>query len=425
VRAERDDLRKSTMAAQINVAKLKAQVNDQERMSVRERDDHESQLRSVKSQLDDTKRQLDSQTIRLRAAERSLADAREDLERERAHARNLLSLHQSSPNADRAQKHNAEVRKLEDLLQQSRLRQAELGKINATQLDEINTLNRRVKRLEGELEVLQSRNPATTAGAAGDRALHSQLTIAKGQLADARAQLAQQDREFKQRINDKSSQHELRDEISQLKKKQLDSVQTKVKLEEQIRSLQRQVSRLESDLKIYSAAGSNDKDISRLQQLQSELSALHEDSSQKEIKSQRTIRRLNHEIDSLRSHIEILMRDLQRVKKENQRRIASKEEHKPSALTTQVEKRHSAELRGLGKQIRYLKAKLFREETFRLDLQYAKKFFLMQVGCYETLYPPLHPHIRADWVLVTRRIYICCNRWAFIPILRCGRNDPR
>src|SRR5277367_1583930 len=381
VRAERDDLRKSTMAAQINVAKLKAQVHDQERLSVRERDSYESQLQSVKSQLDDTKRQLDSQTTRLRAAEQSLADAREDLEREQAHARNLLSLHQSSPNADRAQKQNIEVRKLEDLLQQSRLRQAELGKINAAQLDEINTLNRRVNRLEGELEVLQSRNPGTTAGTTGDRALHSQLILAKGQLADARAQLAQQDREFKQRLNDKSSEHERRDEISQLKKKQLDSVQTKLKLEEQIRALQRQISRLESNLKIYSAGTSNDKDISRLQQLQSELSALHEDSSQKEIKSQRTIRRLNHEIDSLRSHIEILMRDLQRVKKENQRRIASKEEHKPSALTTQVEKRHSAELRGLGKQIRYLKAKLFREETFRLDLQYAKKFFLMQVSC--------------------------------------------
>src|SRR5277367_834718 len=373
VRAERDDLRKSTMAAQINVAKLKAQVHDQERLSVRERDSYESQLQSVKSQLDDTKRQLDSQTTRLRAAEQSLADAREDLEREQAHARNLLSLHQSSPNADRAQKQNIEVRKLEDLLQQSRLRQAELGKINAAQLDEINTLNRRVNRLEGELEVLQSRNPGTTAGTTGDRALHSQLILAKGQLADARAQLAQQDREFKQRLNDKSSEHELRDEISQLKKKQLDSVQTKLKLEEQIRALQRQISRLESNLKIYSA-GSNDKDVSRLQQLQSELSALREDSSQKEVKSQRTIRRLNNEIDSLRSNAEVLSRDLQRVKKENQRRFAKSEEHKPSALTTQVEKRHTAELRGLGKQIRYLKAKLFREETFRLDLQYAKKF---------------------------------------------------
>src|SRR5271170_1299576 len=41
VRAERDDLRKSTMAAQINVAKLKAQVNDQERLSVRDHDSYE------------------------------------------------------------------------------------------------------------------------------------------------------------------------------------------------------------------------------------------------------------------------------------------------------------------------------------------------------------------------------------------------
>ena len=385
VKAERDDLRKSTMAAQINIARLKAQVNDQERVSVRERDTYESQLESLKTQLDDTKRQLDSQTTRLKAAERSLADAKEDLEREQARARNLLSLHQSSPNADRARKQNAEIRQLEDLLQQSRLRQAELGKINATQLDEINTLQRRVERLEGELEVLQSRNTNNTGTAAADRTLHSQLTLAKGQLADALAQLAQQERDLKQRLNDKSAEYELRDEISRLQKKQLDSVQTKLKLEEQIRALQRQISRLESDLKIYSAGSSREKDVSRLQQLQSELDALREDSSQKDVKSQRTIRRLNNELDSLRSHCEIVTRDLQRVKKENQRRAAKNEEHKPSALTTQVEKRHVAELRGLGKQIRYLKAKLFREETFRSDLQYAKKFFLMQVSCYETL----------------------------------------
>ena len=425
VRAERDDLRKSTMAAQINVAKLKTQVNDQERLSVREHDSYESQLQSVKSQLDDTKLQLDLQTTRLKAAERSLADAREDLEREQAHARNLLSLRQSSPNADRAQKHNVEIRRLEDLLQQSRLRQAELGKINATQLDEINTLNRRVKRLEGELEVLQSRNNNSTAP--GDRALPSQLTIAKGQLAEARAQLAQQEQDFKQRLNDKSSEHELRDEISQLKKKQLDSVQTKLKLEEQIRSLQRQISRLESDLKIYSAGGgANDNDVSRLQQLQSELALLREDSSQKDAKSQRTIRRLNNELDSLRSRCDIISRDLQRVKKENQCRVPKADEHKSSALTTQVEKRHTAELRGLGKQIRYLKAKLFREETFRLDLQYAKKFFLMQIGCYETLYPTLsHRYLGANLCTVIRRTCICCNRWGSILILRCGRNGQR
>ena len=197
VRAERDDLRKSTMAAQINVAKLKAQVNDLTRdpqqlehklaIVTRERDSFQTQVTSLRSQLDDTKHQVDIQANRLRTLERNLQDAREYLEREQ------------QKYVARSPHGNSEVRKLEDLLQQSRLRQAELGKINATHLDEINTLNRRVKRLEGELEAIQSHASAISGG---DRTLHSQLTLAKGQLADARAQLAQQEREFKQRLEE-------------------------------------------------------------------------------------------------------------------------------------------------------------------------------------------------------------------------------
>ena len=133
--------------------------------------------------------------------------------------------------------------------------------------------------------------------------------------------------------------------------------------------------------------------------------------SRRKINLRNNIRRLQLEIDNLRDQAEALQRDLQRNKKESDRhnnqvqllrrqlqesrdalkRLRNKtvDEHIPSASTVQVEKRHNAELRGLGKQIRYLKAKLFREETFRLDLQYAKKFFLMQINCFETLLLPV------------------------------------
>ena len=46
---------------------------------------------------------------------------------------------------------------------------------------------------------------------------------------------------------------------------------------------------------------------------------------------------------------------------------------------------HSAqmtELKGLVKQIQYLRAKCIREETFRADLVFVKKWFLMQVSMY-------------------------------------------
>jgi chromosome segregation ATPase len=356
IRAERDDLRKTTMAAQINVAKLRAQVNDLTgrggdqgvAVIIQERDSLQKEVTTLRSQLEDAKRQAEVHMTRLRTAERNLADTKEDLEKERARAKNLLGLQTSSPNSDRTRRLNAEVRRLEDLLQQSRLRQAELGKINAAQLDEIDLLNRRIERLDGELGV---------GAPAHSSELHKQLTLAKGQLAEVRAQLAAKERELERRAGD-----------------QVD--------------------------------GNNKNLAQELQSVKKQLDLVREDAEQKEAKSHKHIRKLQHELDDLRAEADSLVNNLERSKMETQRhqtqiqslrtqlqtsrdmlkrlKTRAGDEHGPSALTTQVEKRHGAELKGLGKQIRYLKARLFREESFRLDLQFAKKFFLMQVGCFES-----------------------------------------
>jgi chromosome segregation ATPase len=53
---------------------------------------------------------------------------------------------------------------------------------------------------------------------------------------------------------------------------------------------------------------------------------------------------------------------------------------------TQKEQRHQGEIKGLVKQIQYLRSKCHREETFRADLAYAKKFFLMQIELYNAWY---------------------------------------
>ena len=236
IRSERDDLRKSTMAAQINVAKLKAQVNDltsrgaDHRLVIvtQERDTLQAQVTTLRTQLDDAKRQADLQLSRLRTVERNLEDAKEDLERERAHAKNLLNLQTSSPNSDRTRRLNAEVRKLEDLLQQSRLRQAELSKINATKVDEIEILNRRIERLEGELVSAQSTNLA--AGPRDVSELHKQLTLAKGQLADVRAQLAGKNRELERRAEDQAEGNTKNIVLEEEKNELKDEIERKLKL---------------------------------------------------------------------------------------------------------------------------------------------------------------------------------------------------
>jgi chromosome segregation ATPase len=335
----------------------------------KERDIADAQVRNLRSQLEDTKRQVEIQATRLRLTEQNLSDTRDDLAREQARATNLLA----SPHSA---KHVTEVRKLEDLLQQSRLRCAEMGRLNATQLGDIDTLNRKVRRLEGELEVFQRQPRAGD----GDRGLHSQLTLAKGQLAEAKAQLAKQEADFARRMetaNRVGYTADLRTELARLEKAQRESTIAKEKLEDQVRSLTRQIARLESD--------GDDRLFSRYQALKAEMDVLREEADAKDVKSAKQLRRVQDELEEVRGHASALERDLGRQRATVRRQVVDTVARgKGRPEDGQVEKRHGAELRGLGKQIRYLKAKLFREQNFRADLQYAKSFFLMQINCFES-----------------------------------------
>ena len=56
--------------------------------------------------------------------------------------------------------------------------------------------------------------------------------------------------------------------------------------------------------------------------------------------------------------------------------------HSLSAEKREAEKRHAAEIRGLAKQILWMKAKQSREESFRAGLIFEKKFLLLQVEMF-------------------------------------------
>lgn len=56
------------------------------------------------------------------------------------------------------------------------------------------------------------------------------------------------------------------------------------------------------------------------------------------------------------------------------------------------EKRHFGELKGLAKQIQWLRAKCQREEGFRLGLIYEKKYLTMQIGMFEAWYVLFSAH---------------------------------
>ena len=78
------------------------------------------------------------------------------------------------------------------------------------------------------------------------------------------------------------------------------------------------------------------------------------------------------------------------------------------------EKRHQGELKGLAKQIHWLRAKCKREEGFRSGLAYEKKFLLLQIEMFEAWYvlstlirlvPATNLEIVIPWTC------ICLKRW--------------
>ncbi len=82
------------------------------------------------------------------------------------------------------------------------------------------------------------------------------------------------------------------------------------------------------------------------------------------------------------------------------------------------EKRHQLELKGLVKQIQYLRAKCFREEEFRLNLAYQKKYFLKQIEMYNAWYVfdclPISVGILTS-KSATLRIYRYSQKWELNP----------
>ena len=78
------------------------------------------------------------------------------------------------------------------------------------------------------------------------------------------------------------------------------------------------------------------------------------------------------------------------------------------------EKRHQGELRGLAKQMQWMRAKCTREQGFRSGLAYEKKYLLMQIDMFQAWYVfhfnlPSLKH--ANSTAATRWIYICWKKW--------------
>jgi len=120
----------------------------------------------------------------------------------------------------------------------------------------------------------------------------------------------------------------------------------------------------------------------------------------KRVREERTLQTqkstaLTTELDSLQTRYERAVDNLSRQQRnwEDERKaMASKvrfantsmsELHQDQNQNVDLVKKHASELRGLAKQIQWLRAKYAREQGFRSGLVYEKKFLLMQIEMFE------------------------------------------
>ena len=121
----------------------------------------------------------------------------------------------------------------------------------------------------------------------------------------------------------------------------------------------------------------------------------------KRVREERTLQTdccsaLSVELDNLQTRYERAVDNLSRQQtkwEEERKAMASKvrfantsisELHHGQSQNSDLMKKHASELKGLAKQIQWLRAKCAREEGFRSGLVYEKKFLMMQIQMFET-----------------------------------------
>ena len=159
---------------------------------------------------------------------------------------------------------------------------------------------------------------------------------------------------------------------------------------------------------LLDAASARDKEV------RAQLKRIREERSLQSHKSTA----LASELDSVQASYEAVLEKLMRKQHqwdEERKAIVSKvrftnmsiSEKGDSAQMEAAEKRHGAELRGLATQIQWLRARLGREEGFRIGLTYEKRYLTMRCDMYEAWYVICLPPTSCFSYIVPQNI---CNK---------------
>ena len=331
-------------------------------------------------------------------------------------------------------------------LMAARKKEAELLQRENTQKETIRELKQKVSNLERqnhELEVarLTISSPQSSVGGSARKnelvGVRQQLSVAQQQLKDARVKsreeikmlqgrLIESEREVHENIIGFEQQQEhLENQIARDRQEHEALVSKYNASAQTITRLRTRIASLEQDIQVHRHSTTTDattaeerKDLhdmlkdakltaedlqvqlkARDKQLASTIS--HEDGLRNELKRVREGRALqadkavalSSELENLQSRYEHAVEKFtqqQQTWEEERRTMSSRVRFPNNSVSSlhvsnevQLAQRHAAELRGLAKQIQWLRAKLNREEGFRSDLIYEKKYMKLEIEMFE------------------------------------------
>lgn len=284
---------------------------------------------------------------------------------------------------------------------------AQQDKTIAGEREDLHELVKQAKIEAEDLQIqLTDRERKLASSSRSEKELKGQLESAQADMEDFQSQMA----EFETKIQtSKTKERELRAQLKDLKdaKIQLEELEAQVgerktsssgharreaELRTQLREAKIEVEQLEID------AADREDQIKRLTKKEAQLrdrlkKSQSNDTIQVDLQGRLAdadldLQTLNKQLKDRDREIQIskkreadLRRKLQSLQQvaENDRTLDEKHFNKDVAG---LQHKHKAEMKGLAKQIQLLRAKCTREEAFRSDLAYMKRFFLMQIKLY-------------------------------------------
>ncbi|KAJ6020652.1 hypothetical protein N7540_006156 [Penicillium herquei] len=382
--ADRQTLRDQLANAHVELHDLRTSMVEMET----ERDELQAQIERVqtgddttrfdreKLELRKTTTRLDNELKRLRDDKAALMEAKETLETQLG-----SEIERATEEESRL---SAEIDRLHDkLLAGSGNRDRELTSAKT----KVQRLERRIQELESIIsqQPAAEQEPSTT---------HGDLSVLRHSLEEAR----KREKSLQQReAEHKSSTRNLKSRVSDLEKDLHDALMNKLdsnslqnspsnKLHEELRNLRKQLSEAHRSLKEVKL---KNRDLERAAMKEEDQKDLHEllksstleaealalkvserDSRLNELKAQ--VRRIREERAFCVRKAEAALKDLETL----QQRYEDLE--RVSQVKSTNKSRHEKEIRGLGKEIIWLRARLQREEKFRRDLAWSKG--LMELG---------------------------------------------